>query len=340
MDKQETNNTLCTAETAGRPLLEIRDVKKYFYRDSLKVGKKQCIKAVDGFSLDIFEGENIGLVGESGCGKSTLGRTILNLYPATSGTIKYQGKNLEKLSFKQMRPYRKELQMIFQDPYASLNPRRTIFQSMEEPLELFKLGDKKERRTRVIELLEEVGIGQEHLDKFPHEMSGGQRQRVAIARSFILDPKFIVADEPVSALDVSVRSQVLNIMRKLQETYNLSYMFISHDLSVVRFLCDKVVVMYLGKMVECAEKTELFERPTHPYSRALLSAIPVPDVHRKTERIILAGDLPSPANPPTGCVFHTRCKYATEECKTVCPALKKLSDNHQVACHYAEKFYE
>lgn len=340
MDKQETNNTLRSAETAESPLLEIKDVKKYFYRDSLKVGKKQCIKAVDGFSLDIFEGENVGLVGESGCGKSTLGRTILNLYPATEGSVKYQGKSIEKLSFKQMRPYRKELQMIFQDPYASLNPRRTIFQSMEEPLGLFHIGDKAERRARVLELLEEVGIGQEHLDKFPHEMSGGQRQRIAIARSFILDPKFIVADEPVSALDVSVRSQVLNIMRKLQEMHHLSYMFISHDLSVVRFLCDKVVVMYLGKMVECAEKTELFERPTHPYSRALLSAIPVPDVHRKTERIILEGDLPSPANPPAGCVFHTRCPYATEECKTACPELKTLSDNHQVACHYAEKFYE
>ena len=192
----------------------------------------------------------------------------------------------------------------------------------------------------MIEMLNEVGIGREHLDKFPHEMSGGQRQRVAIARSFILDPKFIVADEPVSALDVSVRSQVLNIMRRLQETHSFSYMFISHDLSVVRYLCDKVVVMYLGKMVECADKKELFEHPTHPYTRALLSAIPIPDVHRRSERIILEGDLPSPANPPTGCVFHTRCKYVTEECKNVCPELKTLHGSHQVACHYAEKFYE
>lgn len=323
-----------------KPLLEIRDVKKYFYSDGIKVGKKQCVKAVDGFSLDILKGENVGLVGESGCGKSTLGRTILNLYPATSGTIRYQGQNIEKLSFKKMRPYRRELQMIFQDPYASLNPRRTIFQSMEEPLELFKLGDKGERKEKVIEMLNEVGIGREHLDKFPHEMSGGQRQRVAIARSFILDPKFIVADEPVSALDVSVRSQVLNIMRRLQETHSFSYMFISHDLSVVRYLCDKVVVMYLGKMVECADKKELFEHPTHPYTRALLSALPIPDVHRRSERIILEGDLPSPANPPTGCVFHTRCKYVTEECKNVCPELKTLHGSHQVACHYAEKFYE
>lgn len=340
MEIKEANNILDPTRTATEPLLEIRDVKKYFYADGFKVGNRSCVKAVDGFSLDIFEGENVGLVGESGCGKSTLGRTILNLYPATSGTIKYRGTNIEGLSFKRMRPYRKELQMIFQDPYASLNPRRTIFQSMEEPLELFGIGDKTERREKVIEILNEVGIGSEHLDKFPHEMSGGQRQRIAIARSIILDPKFIVADEPVSALDVSVRSQVLNIMRKLQEMYNLSYMFISHDLSVVRYLCDKVVVMYLGKMVECADKTELFDHPTHPYSRALLSAIPIPDVHRKTERIILEGDLPNPANPPTGCVFHTRCRYATELCKTECPALKELNSNHKVACHYAEKFYE
>ena len=286
MDKMQANNVLNPAEAAERPLLEIKDVKKYFYKDGFKIANSQCVKAVDGFSLNISEGENVGLVGESGCGKSTLGRTVLNLHPATAGTIKYQGHNIEKLTFKQMRPYRKELQMIFQDPYASLNPRRTIFQSMEEPLELFKIGTKAERKEKVIDILNEVGIGKEHLDKFPHEMSGGQRQRIAIARSIILDPKFIVADEPVSALDVSVRSQVLNIMRKLQETYNLSYMFISHDLSVVRFLCDKVVVMYLGKMLECANKTELFERPTHPYSKALLSAIPIPDVHRKTERII------------------------------------------------------
>lgn len=328
------NSPKCTPD---QPLLELKDVKKYFISEATAFKKKQCIKAVDGFTLDIQEGQNIGLVGESGCGKSTLGRTILNLYPATEGTICYKGSRIDNLSFKQMKPYRREMQMIFQDPYASLNPRRTIMQSMEEPLDLFHIGSHAEKREKILELLNTVGIGRSHIDKFPHELSGGQRQRIAIARAIILSPNFIIADEPVSALDVSVRSQVLNLMMELQGKYNLSYLFISHDLSVVRFLCDKVVVMYLGKIMEIADKHEIFEHPAHPYSKALLSAIPIPDVHQKTKRIILEGDLPSPANPPSGCVFHTRCRYATEECKNVCPEFKKLSDNHQVACHYAEK---
>lgn len=321
------------------PLLQLQDVKKYFYKDSIAKGKRQCIKAVDGISLEIEEGETVGLVGESGCGKSTLGRAILNLNPATEGIIRYKGNEIQNLNFRQMRPYRKEMQMIFQDPYASLNPRRTIMQSMVEPLEMFGIGTKAEQKERATELLSQVGIARSHLDKFPHELSGGQRQRIAIARSIILNPKFIVADEPVSALDVSVRSQVLNLMQRFQREYHLSYLFISHDLSVVRFLCDRVVVMYLGKMVECADKVELYEHPTHPYSQALLSAIPVPDVHKKTERIVLQGDLPSPANPPTGCVFHTRCRFATEECSKECPALRTINGSHQVACHHAEELY-
>lgn len=324
----------------NQPLLELKDVKKYFVTEATAFKKKQCIKAVDGFSLEIQPNQNIGLVGESGCGKSTLGRTILNLHSATDGAVFYKGNRIDNLSFKQMRPYRREIQMIFQDPYASLNPRRTIMQSMAEPLELFHLGSREEKREKIIELLNTVGIGRSHIDKYPHELSGGQRQRIAIARSIILNPKFIVADEPVSALDVSVRAQVLNLMMQLQEEYNLSYLFISHDLSVVRFLCDKVVVMYLGKIMEIADKHELFDHPTHPYSKALLSAIPIPDVHQKTKRIILEGDLPSPANPPSGCVFHTRCHYAAEECRTVCPQLKTLAEGHQAACHYAEKLYE
>lgn len=328
-------NNVNAAERTDSPLLELRDVRKYFQKGSWKPGKRQCVKAVDGFSLKIYEGQTVGLVGESGCGKSTLGRTVLNLYPATSGSIAYQGEQIEKLSFKQMRPFRKEMQMIFQDPYASLNPRRTIIQSMEEPLELFRLGNKAERREQASALLNEVGIGKEHLDKFPHELSGGQRQRITIARSMILNPRFVVADEPVSALDVSVRSQVLNLMQRFQEEYDLSYLFISHDLSVVRYLCDRVVVMYLGKIVECADKHELFDHPAHPYSQALISAIPVPDVHRKARRIVLEGDLPSPADPPSGCVFHTRCRYATEECRTVCPELMSINGTHQVACHRA-----
>ena len=319
------------------PLIEIKDVKKYFYKDSFISSKKECLKAVDGFTLSIGEGETIGLVGESGCGKSTLGRTILNLYDVTDGTIKFRGEEIQNLSFKKMRPYRKEIQMIFQDPYASLDPRKTIMQSVIEPLELFGIGTKEERVNKATEILNEVGITKEHFEKFPHELSGGQRQRIVIARSIILEPHFIVADEPVSALDVSVRSQVLNLMKQIQKDYNLSYLFISHDLSVVRYLCDKVVVMYLGKIMEIAEKNELFDNTAHPYSIALISAIPVPDVHKKTKRIILKGDIPSPSNPPSGCVFHTRCAYATEECKKTVPELRCIKDDHFVACHYAEE---
>lgn len=337
MTKCEAIHIESPMETSRTPLVELRDVRKHFTKGSLTSGKRQCIKAVDGFSLEIYEGETVGLVGESGCGKSTLGRTILNLYPVTSGTIAYKGKHIENLSFKEMRPFRKEMQMIFQDPYASLNPRRTIMQSMVEPLELFHLGDKVERKERATALLSEVGIGREHLEKFPHELSGGQRQRITIARSIILNPRFIVADEPVSALDVSVRSQVLNLMRRFQKEYDLSYLFISHDLSVVRYLCERVVVMYLGKIVECADKHDLFDHPAHPYSRALISAIPVPDVHRKMKRIVLEGDLPSPSDPPEGCVFHTRCPYAREECRMVSPVLRSVGESHQVACHLAEE---
>lgn len=333
----EYKNT--SIDLSDNPLLELNDVKKYFVTGATAFKKSQCIRAVDGVTFNINEGENVGLVGESGCGKTTLGRTILNLYNTTEGEILYKGERINNLTFREMRRYRKEIQMIFQDPYASLDPRHTIMQSMKEPLELFRVGTKEEREEKVLEILKKVGIGRSHIDKFPHELSGGQRQRIAIARSIILEPKFVVADEPVSALDVSVRSQVLNLMMKLQKEYNLSYLFISHDLSVVRFLCDRVIVMYLGKIVEIADKHSLFSHPTHPYSKALLSAIPIPDIHQKTKRIILEGDIPSPANPPHGCVFHTRCRYATEECKVTCPKLEKISETHQVACHYAKDFY-
>ena len=316
-------------------LLQLEHVCKYFYSNSVVSSKKTCIKAVDDVSLSIKKNQTIGLVGESGCGKTTLGRTILNLYPATSGKIIFEGKEIQDLSFNEMRNYRKEMQMIFQDPYASLSPRRTILQSLEEPLELFGIGTKKERREQAVSLLEEVGIMKEHLEKFPHELSGGQRQRIVVARSIILKPKFIIADEPVSALDVSVRSQVLNLMKRLQKSYSLSYLFISHDLSVVRYLCDRVVVMYLGKIVEIADKKDLFETPLHPYTQALISVIPVPDVDHKVERIILEGDLPSPANPPSGCVFRTRCKYAKDICSECVPELKNLGGTHEVACHFA-----
>ncbi|MGI6096856.1 MAG: ABC transporter ATP-binding protein [Dethiobacteria bacterium] len=321
-------------------LLELKDVKKYFLiKNHLLPSKRKYLKAVDGFTLNIHEGDTVGLVGESGCGKSTLGRTILRLHSITSGSIKYKGNNLEQLNFNQMHPYRKEIQMIFQDPYASLNPRRTLFQAVIEPLEAFKVGTAAERKDKATTMLNYVGIGKEHFEKYPHELSGGQRQRVIIARSVILEPKFIVCDEPVSALDVSVRSQVLNLMKDLQQEKKLSYLFISHDLSVVRYLCDFVVVMYLGKIVEMAEKHELFDRPTHPYSKALISAIPIPDVHRKFNRIVLRGDVPSPINPPSGCVFHQRCTYVNAKCKQVAPQLRELRKGHSVACHYAEKLY-
>lgn len=322
------------------PLMELIDVKKYYYTQSTAFKKRQCVKAVDGFTLTIKPGENVGLVGESGCGKSTLGRAILNLNPATSGRILYKGQQINNLTFKEMKPFRKEIQMIFQDPYASLDPRSTIMQSMVEPLEMFNIGDKKERKEVAGELLAKVGIGQSHFDKYPHELSGGQRQRIAIARSIILNPSFVVADEPVSALDVSVRSQVLNLMIDLQNEYNLSYLFITHDLSVVRFICDKVVVMYLGKIMEVAEKQELFNNPLHPYSQALLSAIPIPDVHHKIKRIILEGDLPNPSNPPTGCVFHTRCKYCKNRCVDEVPEIRTINDNHYVSCHFAEQLFD
>lgn len=322
-------------------LLELDDVKKYFMiKNHLLASKRKYLKAVDGFALNIHEGETIGLVGESGCGKSTLGRTILRLCPITGGTIKFEGRNIETLKFNEMRPYRKRMQMIFQDPYASLNPRKTLIQSVIEPMDAFNEGSFTERREKAESMLKYVGIGKEHIDKYPHELSGGQRQRVVIARSVILNPKFIVCDEPVSALDVSVRSQVLNLMKDLQVEQNLSYLFISHDLSVVRYLCDYVVVMYLGKIVEMTSKEELFDHPVHPYTKALLSAIPTPDVHKKVERIVLAGEVPSPFNPPTGCVFHPRCAYCTDTCKLDSPALREFRDGHNVACHYAEKLCE
>lgn len=330
-----------TSNSNHETLLELRDVKKYYtIKNHLLASKRKYLKAVDGFTLNIHEGETVGLVGESGCGKSTLGRTILRLHSINGGEMKFQGKNIEKLNFSEMRPYRQQMQMIFQDPYASLNPRKTLIQSVIEPLDAFGIGTGKERMEKVKDMLKHVGIGKEHMEKYPHELSGGQRQRVVIARSVILDPKFIVCDEPVSALDVSVRSQVLNLMKDLQQEQNLSYLFISHDLSVVRYLCDYVVVMYLGKIVEMASKEELFDHRAHPYNKALLSAIPIPDVTKKVNRIVLEGDVPSPLNPPSGCVFHPRCRYCKDICKEQIPELQEVRDGHKVACHFAADLYE
>lgn len=318
-------------------LLDTADLKKYYVvKNSIFRNKRKVLKAVDGIDLRVYEGETVGLVGESGCGKSTLGRTILKLHSVTDGVIWYKGNHIENFGFEDMRQMRQKMQMIFQDPFASLNPRMTIFQSVKASLDAFNIGTQAERKERVEELLDYVGLGKNQINKYPHEMSGGQRQRVVIARAMVVNPEFVVCDEPVSALDVSVRSQVLNLMKDMQQKNNLAYLFISHDLSVVRYLCDKIAVMYLGKIVELGSKEEIFEHPAHPYTKALLSAIPVPDINVKTKRIILKGDVPSPLNPPTGCRFHTRCPYATAECSQFEPKLTRLAKCHTVACFHAE----
>ena len=283
--------------------------------------------------MTIHKGETLGLVGESGCGKSTLGRTILNLIPKTSGQILYEGQDIGDYSKKQMWEMRRKMQIIFQDPYSSLNPRMTVYDLVSAPLEVYGIGSHEERREMVISILQDVGLDKQYLNRFPHEFSGGQRQRIGIARALILNPEFVVCDEAVSALDVSVRAQVLNLMKKMQAKRNLTYLFISHDLSVVRHVSDRVAVMYLGSVVEVAEKKELYGHPIHPYTKALLSAIPIPDANRKRHRIILEGDVPSAYNPPSGCKFHTRCPYATERCSQEIPKLRDVGSGHLVACH-------
>lgn len=312
------------------PLITAKNIKKYF-----NVGKG-VLKAVDGLSFDIYPGETLGLVGESGCGKSTAGRTIIRLYEPTDGELIFNGKNVYKLSRNQMQEVRKNFQMIFQDPYACLNPRMTVEDIVAEPLDIHKAYcSREERRERVIELLELVGLGEEHAMRFPHEFSGGQRQRIGIARALALNPKFIICDEPISALDVSIQAQVVNLLKNLQEKLGLTYLFIAHDLSMVRYISDRVGVMYLGHMMELASSEALYERPLHPYTKALLSAIPIPDpeVQRQRNRIILEGDVPSPIDPPEGCRFVERCKYAIDKCRQVTPAFEEVEDKHFVACH-------
>ena len=288
---------------------------------------------MDSVDLTIYEGETIGVVGESGCGKSTLGRCILQLIRPTAGNVLYRGEDITKLNKEQMRQMRRKMQLIFQDPYASLNPRMTVLELIMAPLEAFGIGTMEERVQRVKEIMELVGMPENMMNRYPHEFSGGQRQRIVIARALVLNPEFVVCDEPVSALDVSVRAQVLNLIQELKKKKHLTYMFISHDLSVVKYISDRIAVMYLGRIVEIAEKNELYNNPQHPYTKALLSAIPIPDVDNKMKREILTGDVPSPLNPPSGCYFHTRCKYATERCKTECPVLHDVGNGHMVACH-------
>ena len=310
------------------PLLEIRNVKKYYPVKKVRNGEDISVKAVDQIDLTVNQGEIVGLVGESGCGQSTLGKTILKLQDITGGQILFHGEDITNYTEKQMRPLREKIQIIFQDPYASLNPKKKVVQSVMTPLDVSGKYTKEEKLKKVIDILNEVGLSEKFLEKYPHEMSGGQRQRVVIARALINDPELVICDEPVSALDVSVRSQVLNLLKDLQKERNLTYIFISHDLSVVEYLCDRVAVMYLGRIMELADKKQLYGNPLHPYTRALLSAIPVPDIHAKKDEIILQGEGPSPLNPPNGCLFSTRCAYATERCHKEAPKLVELTDEN------------
>ncbi len=322
-------------------ILEVKNVEKFFYGNKKLFQKdRPVVKAVNDVSFTINEGETFGIVGESGCGKSTLGRTVIRLLNPTSGQVIYKGTDLATLSSEEMRKLRQEIQIIFQDPYASLNPRMTVRELIQAPLDVYSHESEAEKLAKVKNIMEKVGLREEYMSKYPHEFSGGQRQRIVIARALILEPKFIFCDEPVSALDVSVRAQVLNLMKDLQKEFNLTYMFISHDLSVVRFLCDRIGVMYLGRMVEIADRQELYNNPLHPYTKALLSAIPVPDVDVKHEPMLLEGDIPSPYNPPKGCLFHTRCKCAKECCKTEVPQMRQIGENHCVACHLYDNVEE
>ena len=314
----------------NQPILEVKNLKKHFH-----VGKGAILKAVDGISFTINKGETLGLVGESGCGKSTTGRAIIRLYDATDGEVIFNGKDVHKLNHTEMKSFNREMQMIFQDPYASLNPRMTVADIIAEGIDIHGLATGKERMKRVYDLLETVGLNKEHANRFPHEFSGGQRQRIGIARALAVEPSFIIADEPISALDVSIQAQVVNLLEKLQKEKGLTYLFIAHDLSMVKYISDRVGVMYLGALVELADSNELYDDPLHPYTQALLSAIPIPDpdIERSRERIILEGDVPSPINPPSGCRFRTRCPKAMPECATMVPEYKEVKPNHFVACH-------
>ncbi|MDZ4993116.1 dipeptide ABC transporter ATP-binding protein [Clostridium perfringens] len=319
---------------ADNTVLKVENLKKYF---PIKAGvfSKTVghVKAVDGVSFTINKGETLGLVGESGCGKSTTGRAILRLFEKTDGNVYFEGKDIFDLKKKELRALRPKMQMIFQDPYSSLNPRLSVDSLVGEALLSHKLCSKEELSERVAQTIERCGLARYHMKRYPHEFSGGQRQRIGIARALILNPSFIVADEPVSALDVSIQSQIVNLMMDLQEEMGFSYLFISHDLSIVKHICHKIGVMYLGSLVELAPKNELYENPLHPYTKALLSAVPIPDPTLKRERIILKGDIPSPANPPSGCKFHTRCPYAMDKCKKEVPEYKCVGKDHFVACH-------
>src|SRR6266699_3455239 len=333
----ETNTAV-----ASKTLLDVRDLKMYFPLTRGLIFQRVVgyVRAVDGISFTIDRGQTLGLVGESGSGKTTIGRTIVRLYKPTGGQMLFDNVDLASLGGEQLRQVRQRVQMVFQDPFASLNPRFTIGSLIAEPMHIYHVASNKEIRERTVELLRVVGLRPEYIDRYPHEFSGGQRQRIAVARALAINPEFIVLDEPVSALDVSVRAQVLNLLQQLQNQFNLTYLFVSHDLSVVRHVADRIAVMYLGKIVELADRDELYAGPKHPYTQALLSAIPIPDpqIEKRRRRIILSGDLPSPINIPSGCRFHTRCPMAQQICREVEPAFeRKEGREHYAACHFSEK---
>jgi oligopeptide/dipeptide ABC transporter ATP-binding protein len=329
-----------TREAAAAPtLLDVRDLVMHFPLTQGVIFQRKvgAVRAVDGLSFTIRKGETLGLVGESGCGKSTAGRAILQLYRPTSGTVQFEGVELTRLKGEALRKMRRQVQMIFQDPYASLNPRMTVGSIIGEPLDIHGLARGRDKQQRVEELLRVVGLNPYFANRYPHEFSGGQRQRIGIARALAVNPSFIVCDEPISALDVSIQAQIINLLEELQDEFGLTYLFIAHDLSVVRHISDRIAVMYLGKIVELADRLELYEQPLHPYTKALLSAVPIPDptIERKRERIILTGDVPSPVNPPPGCRFHTRCPLADTICREQEPEFREVTPGHWAACHFA-----
>lgn len=321
----------------NEPLLKVENLKKYFpVKGGFFKRTVGYIKAVDGVSFSLNEGETYGLVGESGCGKSTTGRTILRLYEKTDGNVFFENQDIGKLSKKELNKIRPQMQMVFQDPYSSLEPRMTIGNIIGEALVEHNICSKKEKADMVLDVMKSCGLPDYYYNRFAHEFSGGQRQRVGIARAIAMHPKFIVCDEPVSALDVSIQAQIINLLCELQEKYKISYLFISHDLSIVRYISHKIGVMYLGELIETAPKDELYTNPVHPYTKALLSAVPVPDINYKRNRIILKGDMPSPANPPKGCKFHERCAQCKEICKNEVPPVVDIGGNHMVKCHFAK----
>ena len=333
----QQQNSAGASPDNGQPLLDVQNLVMHFPLTQGIIFQRQvgAVQAVDGVSFSVKRGETLGLVGESGCGKSTTGRAILQLYKPTDGNVIFDGRDLTQLDSTEMRKMRRHLQMVFQDPYASLNPRMTVGNIVAEPMQIHKLVAKNERTERVQELLQTVGLNPYFANRYPHEFSGGQRQRIGIARALAANPDFIVCDEPVSALDVSIQAQVVNLLEDLQDKFGLTYLFIAHDLSVVRHISDRVAVMYLGKIVEMADRNSLYDDPLHPYTKALLSAVPIPDpvIEKRRERIILTGDVPSPINPPSGCHFHTRCPYVMDVCKRIDPIFADQGNEHFVACH-------